>query len=365
MKVASICCDWSNMKGPDGHPTPGGAGWYRLAMPVDYLQKHASEHGHTFILGNQVWFDVKKQVFTTKDWDDTSHEDLDVVVLSRWMDHIAPDAIKQARASGQVVINDVDDYFDGLHPSNAAWTTTHPRSNEQSNRNIYRRALGASSGITASTPFLRDKLSLINDKVVLLRNAIDLARWKVRDVSGEPVVGWVGATSYRSDDLREILHPVQEFMRSHPESAFFHGGAEPGQKNQVPELLGATGSRARASTMRSILTYPEFFANFNIGVVPLNDIPFNHAKSSIKGMEYAASGIPFVASLTPEYEWLSLEHDIGLVARKPKHWKHWLNELADPDKRRVLGTHAHMMVENLDMELHWRDWIDAILEIAR
>lgn len=365
MRVAYISLDWSGMRDENDHPTPGGSGWYRLAMPVQYLQEHAAEHGHTFILGNRVWFDVKKEVFTTTDWDENSYEDLDFVVLSRWMDHIAPDAIRAARASGQVVINDVDDYFDGLHPSNAAWKVTHPAYSPQSNRNIYRQVLGASSGITVSTPFLKTKMSELNERVVLLRNAIDLERWQARDVSGDPIVGWVGATPYRSEDLQTVVHPVQEFLRSHPESAFFHGGAMPNQGVEIPELMGASGRRARASSMRSILTYPEFFANFNIGVVPLNNIPFNAAKSACKGLEYAASGIPFISTCTPEYEWLARAHLIGHVVRKPKYWKPALNCFADADYRIQVGRDNRARVEALDMELHWRDWLDAILEIAR
>src|SRR5205085_863761 len=41
--------------------------------------------------------------------------------------------------------------------------------------------------------------------------------------------------------------------------------------------------------------YPTLFSGIDIGIVPLADVPFNHAKSRIKGMEYAAAGVPFAA----------------------------------------------------------------------
>ncbi len=87
----------------------------------------------------------------------------------------------------------------------------------------------------------------------------------------------------------------------------------------------------------SIDRYTDLFTGMCIGLVPLSSASFNEAKSAIKGMEYAASGIPFVASPSPEYRWLQETHDLGLVARKPAQWTKHLERLVDPEERARLG----------------------------
>jgi hypothetical protein len=73
----------------------------------------------------------------------------------------------------------------------------------------------------------------------------------------------------------------------------------------------------------------------------LNDIPFNHAKSFIKGLEYAAAGIPFVSSFSPEYEYLA-EHGVGRVAKTQDEWVYHLDEL----NRKI--TRIEEVEENLE-----------------
>ena len=69
----------------------------------------------------------------------------DVVVLQRWMNQDAPEIIRRARSLGQVVVNDVDDWFFGLPTSNDAFNITHPRNNARENVNHYRKVLAAST----------------------------------------------------------------------------------------------------------------------------------------------------------------------------------------------------------------------------
>jgi glycosyltransferase involved in cell wall biosynthesis len=107
--------------------------------------------------------------------------------------------------------------------------------------------------------------------------------------------------------------------------------------------------------MRPILGYPKMFEKIDIGIVPLNDVPFNHAKSYIKCLEYAAAGVPFIASNTPEYSFLS-EHGVGRVAGSADEWEHHVDELTDPKKRR---EEVQKNLENLtkfSMSRTGEDW---------
>lgn len=104
------------------------------------------------------------------------------------------------------------------------------------------------------------------------------------------------------------------------------------------------------------------FERIDIGIVPLNDIPFNHAKSYIKGLEYAAAGVPFVASAAPEYVFLA-ENGVGRVARSPEEWESHISELADPKVRK---QEAMKNLENLprfSMKRTGNDWNSAFESI--
>ena len=62
--------------------------------------------------------------------------------------------------------------------------------------------------------------------------------------------------------------------------------------------------------------YTSSVAELGVGLVPLLDSAFNRAKSWLKGLEYAALGVPFVASPTPEYVKLA-GLGAGLLADDP------------------------------------------------
>jgi hypothetical protein len=54
-------------------------------------------------------------------------------------------------------------------------------------------------------------------------------------------------------------------------------------------------------------------ADFDIGIVPLADIPFNQGRSNVKAREYAAAGVPWLASPVGAYSYLGEEEGGRLV----------------------------------------------------
>jgi hypothetical protein len=102
--------------------------------------------------------------------------------------------------------------------------------------------------------------------VLLLRNAIDLARWTQQDVSMDPpILGWVGHTSYRSRDLEVIAPMVRQYMKAHPEVLFQHSGVDSGSYHagQVMKLPDPP------------LTMPVDFESSGIAVGPLHFVQFD------------------------------------------------------------------------------------------
>jgi len=81
---------------------------------------------------------------------------------------------------------------------------------------------------------------------------------------------------------------------------------------------------------------------WHIGLAPLLDTPFNRSKSSIKAMDYAAIGLPTLASDTPAYRGSIADGPAGqLVANDPAAWHAALDWLIrDQSLRRSMAERA-------------------------
>jgi hypothetical protein len=332
MKVGFASCDWSrSVYDASGHPVMGGAGWARLGQ----YSKHIDSVKAIGVLAHNE----QKQIFGVRTWDNTDHFDLDVIVMQRVMFEDVADKIKIARAHGQIIINDLDDWYWGLSTSNHAWKASHPKYNPTENINHYKSILAASNYVTVSTPYLAQRISSwVKSPIEVLPNTVDLNRFAKREVTDTeiPIVGWVGSTAHRSNDL-EQMRGVLSPMWSEGKILLHHSGYLKGH----PLFADAIGVHPRLISTLPLVApedYPSVF-QFDVGIVPLSDVPFNQAKSAIKGLEYAAAGIPFVASPLDEYRLLA-EQGIGVVAKKSRHWRPILESLRDPKFRKELSEQA-------------------------
>jgi hypothetical protein len=150
------------------------------------------------------------------------------------------------------------------------------------------------------------------------------------------VIGWAGALRWRSNDAETAAPWLGEFLTNH--GLLFHHAGHMDDTKPFAEAAQVPWENMMLSTMRPIHEY-QHMLNFDIGVVLLSDIEFNHAKSAIKGLEYAASNIPFVAQATPEYCRLA-DMGIGRVAGTPQEWQHHLTELLDYNTRKREAAQA-------------------------
>ena len=207
MKIGFGSSDWSrSVKDDRGHPVWGGAGWARLGqysslLPFDMAVGSLAFH---------------KGVFGVADWDGNHHFDCDIIYMQRVMFDDVPNRILQARANGQVIINDLDDWYWGLSPSNGAWAGSHPKNNPKENVNHYRKVLSASTLVTVSTPYLADRISQwVSRPIVLIPNFVDTEKFPIRtQTDGVPTVGWVGSTGHRSGDLEILKGILEPLVRS-------------------------------------------------------------------------------------------------------------------------------------------------------
>lgn len=342
--------DWlSPQKSPTGTERWGGAGWVRIGQYVPLLPFPAA-------IGVLIW---NRTHFSIQDGTGYMY-DPDVLLLQRLMHAGLSTHIEQAQAYGQKIINDVDDWFWGLSTQNQAFKVNHPKNKPTENIYTYKASISKSDLVTVSTPYLADRLSSMGAKnIEVIKNTVDVSRFtpKEHTDSDQPQVGWVGSTSHRSGDLETMRGLLGQMSRA-GKISLYHGGSVP-KTPTFAAAIGVSDSEVVTSPMRPHDRYPELLT-MDIGIVPLSKTPFNRAKSDIKGLEYAAAGIPFVAQNLDAYIELSLEFGIGRIAKNPVKWTRHIEELRDPDVRRIEGAAIREAVKARDIKFGLEKLVDII-----
>lgn len=336
VKIGVATTDWSSTVTDEvGWPVLGGAGWIRLAQWARFSHNHVVIGG---LASNGTTLSVQLA-------DQQVHADISALIMQRYMDSRTTELVKRSRRYGQRVINDVDDWFWGISEQNAAANFVDPLKSPNSNVDHYRKTLESSDVVTASTPFLVEQFSNWGIPTLLIENSVSSFMFSTRrHREGRPIVGWTGSTAHRSGDL-PILKPVFSAVSS---LVSFH---HTGYHSSHPSFGDETGIEKDLLSTLPLLApheYPRGFV-FDIGVVPLADVPFNDAKSWIKGIEYAAAGIPFIASPSREYVRLFKEYGIGRLAYDTADWISHIEELSDPQLRAEEAARQRQVVES---ELH-------------
>lgn len=340
-------------KSPDGKEHWGGAGWARLAQYIPHLKTDHTE----VVVGTLVWYYDHFRVM-----DGEKLRDVDVIFVQRLMHDGLANHTRKARAAGQVVINDLDDWYWGLSPSNNAWLASHPKRNPRENVNHYRSVICASSLITVSTPYLAERVSAWQPKseIVVVPNTVDTARFKKHDHTGTtPTVGWVGSCAHRSGDL-EILRGIMTTTQDELGFNLYHGGHHQ-NSSSFAEGVGVDPEKVRTKPACDPQDYPELM-EMDIGIAPLSTRPFNDAKSEIKLMEYSACGIPWIASGSESYVQFQKDVGCGRIARRPDEWVRHLRELVNNRQQRMdEGAALYEAVKGRDIKVGARQLMNIAL----
>lgn len=338
----------------DGNEYWGGSGWVRIGQYLEHLP-------FKIVVGYVIW---KRTHFVLMDDNEVEHTP-DVIVMQRLMHDGLADHIKAGREAGQIIINDIDDWYWGLRPSNNAWKHAHPKTNKKENVNHYRSIIASSSLITVSTPYLASRIAqFVNAPMLIMENTVDIQRFSIHEQedTDKPLIGWAGSTAHRSGDLETVANILKMFYRN-DEFRFMHLGNSEGHA-PFADYIGIPREAVSTVDLLPPNLYPLGFV-MDIGIVPLSDTPFNHAKSDIKGLEYAAAGIPFVAQDLSAYKHLKSTTGVGRIAKRPADWIKHLRALKDPLLRREEGLENRERLEPRDLKHGAARWVDLLSNIRQ
>lgn len=355
MRIGIVSADRINPStSPDGKEHWGGAGWVRLGQYLPYF-------GNDVIVGTLVWHKTELKVMDTL----KQMHDVDIIIMQRLMHEGLTEHVKLARQAGQVVINDVDDWYWGLDPSNGAYHASHPKHNKKENTNFYRSVIGASSLVTTSTPFLYEKIKTWNKNVMLLPNTVDTKTFVKHDhtINSDVVIGWSGSTAHRSKDLQVLNGVLNSVNDTTTQISYLHAGHYKDSPHFADEI-GLPKEKVKTLPICDPQDYPSML-QMDIGIAPLRDCPFNHAKSEIKLLEYSASGIPWVASALPSYTSLVKEFGMGRTAKRPHDWIRNLRQLvASRTLRKEEGERLYELVKKRDVSVGGAKWQEVLSQFS-
>jgi len=343
-------------RSPDGVEKWGGAGWARVGQYIPYFR----EAGHEVVVGT-LW---QREGALAVEEADGRIDYPDVVILQRIMHDKVDQSIKFGQESGQIVINDLDDWYWGLDPNNEAFKASHPKHNPVENTNFYAKNMRASDYITTSTPYLAQRIKeKFGKDPVLLPNCIDVERFIPVDHDVDtPVVGWAGSTSHRSGDIETVRGIFERFLREGQIKMLHAGDAI--TSPTFASMIGLPDEMVERTPRRTTEEYPQMLT-MQIGIVPLRDTPFNMAKSAIKGLEYAASGIPFIAAALPSYTDLRSEWGDGFyIAKRPIDWVKATNRLLDRSHREELQQFLLAAVQKHDIRYGAKALLDFVESVV-
>lgn len=328
------------------------SGWYRVRQPIEAL---ASEAGVDVTV-------VERLPFVDGRWDVRSirgleYADCDVLVLLRPTSSWAPDMIRQVQARGVRVVVDIDDDFHAVHALNRAFDEHHPRLQPHGNWHHFRNAARLADLVTVSTPALARRYGA-HGRVAVLRNC-PTASWLTIPRKGDGrTVGWAGALTNHPTDLEVTHGGVARAVADNAARFLCVGGGY--RHDQIARQLGL--DRMDSTVWKDLELHPYLVARLDVGIAPLADTKFNSAKSALKGLEYAALGVPFVASPVAEYRRLHDRYGLGLLAaNRGRAWRREVGRLLRDEALRVeLGERARSVVaDHLAIDRNaWR-WAEA------
>lgn len=276
--------------------------------------------------------------------------DADVFVFQRVTSKPLSQLVAHLVERGKTVVVDMDDDLTAIHPDNPAFRMLHPKSSPDNNWQHAAAACKSATLVTVSTDELQRRYGRTRSRVLrncIPRSFINLPAREPREVTW----GWAGAVHSHPTDLPLVAGAVQQLRSSYLTVGYSEGTGKALGLSEDPPATGRVDFQDWSRALQSL----------SVGVAPLADTRFNEAKSWLKPLEYAAVGVPWVASDRVEYRRLwDLEKSAGfLVGDRTRDWVRPLRRmLEDHSLRAEMGEAARSMAAKLTIEEHAWQWME-------
>jgi glycosyltransferase involved in cell wall biosynthesis len=231
----------------------------------------------------------------------------DVLHIHRQWDERTLNAVRHAKEAGIAVVWDNDDDMTAVPKGNVGYKEFGGLSGERV-RAAVGRLLAWSDLVSTPSALLAERFREQGAQHVLqLENYVRDEVLRMRRVpdGDEVVFGWVAGLEHHLDIERlPIRDAIQRLLDAHPNARFTSIGVG----------LGIRSERYRHVQSVPFNDLLGQVAELHVGIAPIADMPFNRARSNIKVKEYAALGIPWLASPVGPYAGMGERQGGRLVA---------------------------------------------------
>lgn len=212
-------------------------------------------------------------------------------------------------------------------------------------RNPLRRCLAekidsvmrSASVVVCGNHYLAERALRAGSKAVeILPTVVDLDRYSVRPIESSSFVtiGWIGSPA--TAKYLSLVGPSLRLLAERFPLKLCVVGAN-------PEMEGVEV----VSRQWSELSEVRDIQSFDIGIMPLEDSPWERGKCGYKLIQYMACGIPVVGSPIGVNREIVRHGDNGYLASTPDEWIEALSELiANSTRRGQMGAVGRGLVEN-------------------
>ncbi|MDD5363741.1 MAG: glycosyltransferase [Gallionellaceae bacterium] len=212
----------------------------------------------------------------------------------------------------------------------------------------FRQVLDRCDRFVVSTDYLAEEYRKYKREIVVAPNTIERAKWgdfrPARRAGRKPRVGWAGSLSHVGD--LALVADVVKALKDEVEWVFF--GLCPEGVRPLVEYHAAVPIEQYPARLASL--------NLDLALAPLEDVPFNHAKSHLRLLEYGVLGYPVICTDITPYRG---DYPVARVRNRYKDWVDAIREhVSDMDAlaRRgdALRDHVNarwILEDNLDIWL--------------
>lgn len=267
-------------------------------------------------------------------------DQIDLVVIQRIGMSSALQLMQWFSMKGAAVVLDSDDAMWAIDKDNLAWKSWN---GGQYHYKWLDAACDVADLVTVTTQRLARRYGR-HGRVEVLPNAVPEAALDLESRRDEfdPTVslGWAGFTGTHPHDLETCGDAVAQVVEATGAKVRVVGDAAGAERDwKLPY-----GSVEEIPAQKLGTDYYRALTGIDIGLVPLRDTNFNHAKSWLKALEFSAAGVPVIATPTDDNRRLAQTVPI-LLAESPAEWyEHMERLIRNPQERDLRGQEAREAV---------------------
>ena len=191
------------------------------------------------------------------------------------------------------------------------------------------KLIANAAGVIAANHLLYDRIKQLNPRVILIPTVVDLDHYRRREVRDTAVLraAWIGTPV----TFQECFLPLEKTLRT--------------VCGEIPlEILVIASDRIAplpginmTSVNWSEETEVALLSSCDIGIMPLADNDFSRGKSAYKLIQYAAAGLPSVASPVGENKHFIRQGENGFCADTPEQWLSAVQYLSVTENRQKMS----------------------------